>query len=388
MKATESEPVIAKKTSTGSQITLVDADVHPSFSQPWPDELAPYLSPAWQFKFRGGEAYRSRFGKEWSGLAFTIPFNGSYPRTGSPVRTDLITSDEPVPATDPKRSAVELLDRYGIDRAILITQSVIGIGAMPNWEAAAQIAAASNDWLVDRWLTHDSRWRGTITVAAQDPQGAAAEIERHAADRRFVAVFISPGSVLLGDRTYFPIYAAAERLGLAVMLHVTGTEGLAPTGPPLAGGTPTYHFVWRMNYAHPYQAYLASMIGNGVFETFPKLRVVFTEMGFAWLPDLMWRMDSFWKSAREDTPWIKRPPSEYVKAHCRFTTQPFIEPAHRRHTAQILDMIDARRTLMFSTDYPHWDFDEPLRISQELPAEVRQAVLAQNAIATFGDRLL
>ena len=387
-KATDLQTALTSPSADVPRIALVDSDVHPSFVKPWPDELAPYLSPAWQFKFRGGEAYTSRFGTGWSGLAYTIPFNGSYPRTGSPVRTDLITPAEPVPATDPKLSAAELLDRYQIDRAILVTQSVIGIGAMPDLDAASQIAAASNDWLVDRWLNSDRRWRGTLTVAAQDPHAAVAEIERHASNMQFVGVFISPGNRLLGDRHYYPIYSAAESNGLAITLHVTGTEGLAPNGPPLAGGTPTHHFDWRMNYGHPYQAYLASLIANGVFETFPGLKFVFTELGFAWLPDLMWRMDSFWKSAREDTPWIKRLPSEYVLSNCRFTTQPFIEPTKRQHVAPMLDMIHAERTLLFATDYPHWDFDEPLRISQELTPEIRSAVMAENAVATFGSRLL
>jgi uncharacterized protein len=370
------------------QLSIVDCDVHPSFRTEWTEELSPYLPAVWQVRFGTGEQYKGRFAREWSGLRFTIPFNGSYPRTGSPVRSDLVTPEEPVPGSDPQRTSRELLDRYQVDRAVLLTQSVIGLGAMPNREAATVIAAATNDWMTDRWLSADSRYRGTITIAPQEPAAAAHEIERLGPDPRFAGVFFSPGTLLMGDPFYYPIYAAAERHRLPVTLHVTGAEGLSPTGPSLAGGSPTYHFDWRMNYGHPYQAYLASLIANGVFERFPSLVVVFTEIGFAWLPDLIWKMDSFWKSAREDTPWIKRLPSEYVREHCRFTSQPFIEPPHRAQIQQMLEMIHAEETLMFATDYPHWDFDDPVRTKQELPESMRSAVMVGNAVKTYGHRIL
>jgi uncharacterized protein len=95
-----------------------------------------------------------------------------------------------------------------------------------------------------------------------------------------------------------------------------------------------------------------------VFERFPRLRYVFTGVGFAWLVDLMWKMDGYWKTAREETPWVKRAPSEYVKSNVLFSSQPFIEPDKPEHVASLLDMIHAETTLMFATDYPHWDGDE------------------------------
>ena len=53
----------------------------------------------------------------------------------------------------------------------------------------------------------------------------------------------------------------------------------------------------------------------------------------------------------------------------------------------MLDVIRAEKTLMFSSDYPHWDFDDPRRALADLPKPMRERVFSQNAIETFGDRL-
>jgi predicted TIM-barrel fold metal-dependent hydrolase len=55
------------------------------------------------------------------------------------------------------------------------------------------------------------------------------------------------------------------------------------------------------------------------------------------------------------------------------------EPKKHEHLAQIFDMIDAENILMFASDYPHWDFDEPTAIERKLPPSARQKVLHDNA---------
>jgi hypothetical protein len=84
----------------------------------------------------------------------------------------------------------------------------------------------------------------------------------------------------------------------------------------------------------------------------------------------------------------RRPPSEYVFDHVRFTTEPFDEPADVRHLHAVLEMVEARRTLLFSTDYPHWDNDTPALVLGRLPVEIRDRVASENARELFGERLV
>jgi uncharacterized protein len=122
---------------------------------------------------------------------------------------------------------------------------------------------------------------------------------------------------------------------------------------------------------------------EGVFERFPKLKVVLIEGGFAWMPALCWRMDKHWERMRAETPQLKRPPSDYVRAQCWFTTQPIEEPDDPAHLAEVIDWIGWDR-LMFSSDYPHWDFDDPRQVfGFQLTAEQKAKVFRDNAKALY-----
>ena len=86
-------------------------------------------------------------------------------------------------------------------------------------------------------------------------------------------------------------------------------------------------------------------------------------------------------------PCIKRLPSEYIFEHVRFTSQPFVEPRRPEHLHAICDIVRAEQTLMFSSDYPHWDFDDPARALSWLPDHVSKRMKAENAIDLYGERL-
>jgi len=217
---------------------------------------------------------------------------------------------------------------------------------------------------------------------------AAAEIDRVGDRPGVVAVFLPLVGVLMGDRRWYPIYEAAERHGLPITLHPNSVDGISQGAPAIAGGTATYYVEWHAALTQVFQANVISLVCHGVFERFPGLKVVVAEGGFAWLPDVMWRLDKNWESLRDEVPWVKRLPSEYVFDHIRFTTQPFVEPKNKEHVKAICEIVQAEKTLLFSSDYPHWDFDNPLRALNALPPESRQRIRVENAVELYGDRLL
>jgi predicted TIM-barrel fold metal-dependent hydrolase len=101
-----------------------------------------------------------------------------------------------------------------------------------------------------------------------------------------------------------------------------------------------------------------SLIFDGVFDRFPTLRIVFVEHAFTWILPLMWRMDAIYE-ARKSWLDIKRKPSEYVKDHIKFTTQPLDYPEDRTELLRAFDWMECDKILLFSSDYPHWTFDDP-----------------------------
>ena len=124
-------------------------------------------------------------------------------------------------------------------------------------------------------------------------------------------------------------------------------------------------------------AHVASLIAHGVCEKWPTLKFVLVECGVAWLAPILWRLDADYKALRKETPWLKRLPSEYARDHIRLSTQPLEQPKNKEHLWQILEAIDGRYTLLYASDYPHWDFDDPTQI--QLPKDWHDDVFDGNA---------
>src|SRR4051794_6883757 len=363
---------------------LVGRDVHPIMKGGLGD-LRPFLSTTAQHRL----GIDGRRGLATSGQreAVSIPRNTLYVNPAGVLRGDAYAPDGSAPGADPTYTAEHHLDAHGISRAVLIGGEVLGLGAMPDPDAAALIASAYNDWLAATWLDADARYRGTIVVGAQDPTLAAREIRRAGADPRFVAVLLPLTNVLMGQRHYYPIYEAAAELGLPVTVHPNSGEGIFRTSPSLAGAPPTYYVEWHTGLSQVFQANVISLVCHGVFERFPGLKVVVTEGGLGWVPDVMWRLDKNVRGLRDEVPWVRRLPSEYIVDHVRFTSQPLPEPRRRQHLHVLCEIAHAERTLMFSSDYPHWDYDDPRHALTSLPREIRRRVEVENAVETYGARL-
>jgi predicted TIM-barrel fold metal-dependent hydrolase len=149
-------------------------------------------------------------------------------------------------------------------------------------------------------------------------------------------------------------------------------------------GWASFYMEEHYSFAHTAQTALVSMIFEGVFERFPSLKLVLVEGGFAWLAPLMWRMDREWERMRDEVPHLTRKPSDYVRTNVWLTTQPVEEPPNVRHMTHLLKWIGPDR-LMFSTDYPHWDFDHPERTFKVGMDEAdKRAILRDNAVALYG----
>jgi len=172
-----------------------------------------------------------------------------------------------------------------------------------------------------------------------------------------------------------PILEAAARNQLPLAIHVGGTNG----HPSTAGGWPSYYLEEHHSVSETMQSTVVSLIFEGVFDRFPDLRVIIMEGGVGWVPSLTARMDRNWARHRSEVPHVKRPPSEYMKENVYLTTQPMEEPARPAQLIDLFERIGWDR-LLFSTDYPHWDFDDPrLAFRAPLTDAQRHQLLFGNA---------
>jgi predicted TIM-barrel fold metal-dependent hydrolase len=108
---------------------------------------------------------------------------------------------------------------------------------------------------------------------------------------------------------------------------------------------------------------MTSIIFQGVPERFPELKILFQEAGIFWIPQMMFRLDSEYSMRRPEVPWLKKRPSDYMK-NMYFGTQPLERVPHEQYMKYVFEMIEAERTLVFATDWPHTDFDAPTVIDR------------------------
>jgi predicted TIM-barrel fold metal-dependent hydrolase len=272
------------------------------------------------------------------------------------------------------------LDPVNVEFGLLMALSKGGMEER-NPAFAAAMSCATNDWQVDRWIRQEPRLRAGIVVPQEFPEAAVAEIERCAGDRRYVQIMISSRpSEPLGHPRYWPIYKAAERAGLPIGLHPVGYNG----GHPSTGsGWPTFYLQEHYVFTACMEAIATSLIVGGVFERFPGLKIVMVEGGFAWAPALAWRLDGHFDKFRKEVPHLKRRPSEYLREHFWWTTQPIEEPEQSRHLVEIIDWIGWDR-LLYSSDYPHWDYDNPsFAFKFPMTEEQRRKIFRDNALALY-----
>jgi hypothetical protein len=360
--------ITVRQRTASQRLAIVDCDIHPAFRSP--AELHPFLPTRWR-------EHMTTFGEHVRhGLTGQLP----YPRMmAAGMRADAFPDQGP-PGSDLDLMRVQHLDTNGVEIGMLMPLSRAGMEER-NLDFAAALSRAVNDWQLEYWVRREPRLRAGIVVPQEDAAFAVEEIERRASDPAFVQILMSPrSSDPLGHRRYWPILAAAERARRPVGLHVQGySGGHASTG----SGWPTYYMQEHYAMVGNMQAVMTSLVFEGVFERFPGLKIVLIEGGFAWVPALCWRMDKHWERMRGETPQVKRPPSEYVREHFWFTTQPIEEPENPADLAEIMEWVGHDR-LMFSTDYPHWDFDDPHRAFKAALSEQQRAqMFRDNAKALY-----
>lgn len=358
----------ARDRHAGQKLSIIDVDLHPKTDN---KDLKPYLSKRWWdhlqvYGTRQRHGFQTGFG---------------YPK-GQPQasRRDSWPPGGGLPASDIGFMRQQYLDAYPIEHAIMLPLSPTGQGDQ-NEDFSVAMATAANEFQIEGWHAKDNRLLASIVVPYENADASVAEIRRRAADRRFVQVmFRSRTNEAMGKKRYWPIYQAAVDAGRPIGMHVFGTSARAPT----SSGWPSFYIEDMAEHACTCQTQVISMICEGVFEAFPTLKVAMIEGGFGWFPWLGWRLDQNWKRLKSEVPHLKKAPSEYLREHFWVSTQPMEECETEQQLIDLMGWIGWDK-IMYSSDYPHWDFDDPLRVMpRALDADRRAMIYAGNARKLYG----
>jgi predicted TIM-barrel fold metal-dependent hydrolase len=253
-------------------------------------------------------------------------------------------------------SQLEAMDTEGIDVAVVYPSRGLFAQAIDDVDPAfaAAIARAYNDWLHDYCKPDPNRLLGAGMISPHDVRDAVEEARRAVEDCGFRAIFVRPNPVQgrnWHDAYFEPLWDELERLNVPLGFH----EGFGPYLPQI-GDRFGADIQMVHTACHPMEMMLAviSMIGGGVLERHPNLRVAFLEGNCSWVPFLLWRLDEHYEvTFRRPDSKLTMKPSEYFKRQCFVSVE-----ADEDFVKQVIDYM-GDDTIVFSTDWPHGDSKYP-----------------------------
>ncbi len=359
--------------TTPTPFRRIDTDIHVRWSHD--NVLRDRLPKSWQDRWSNGGGHTQ------AGLRIQ-------PRYYNPLETHVgstVTTVGSQAVDDPATLIKDWIVPQQLDAAVLGVFDAPALSTYGDIDYPIEVCRAVNSWLAEEWLDADPRLHGSIVVATQDPQAAAAEIRRAAKHPRMIQVMLPNGTRMpYGHRHYHPIYEAAAECGLAIAIH-TGTEGIGTSHAPTPCGWPGTLAELRVTRSTTFLAHLTSLITEGTFVRFPTLKVIGFESGLAWLPTYLWRFDKNYKGLRSECPWLKELPSEYTRRFFRFGTQGAEPGEPVSEFWRLLQSTGMDDLLMFSSNYPRWDHDIPdsSYVLSSAPETKREAIWSGTALDTY-----
>jgi hypothetical protein len=272
------------------------------------------------------------------------------------------------------------MDSLAIDNMVVFPTPMLFLGMHPQPEMEVWLSRAYNRWTIDKLLAADDRIKSLIVLPFNTPSEAVRVVEEFGDAKGVIGFCITSTRYKpVHHNDYMRLYSLIQEMDKPVAFHA----GYHWQDPSLATinrflGMHALGFVW-CNMVH-----MTNWIINGIPQRFPKLKSVWVESGLAWVPFLMQRLDDQYLMRPSEAPQLKRLPSEYMREHCWYTTQP-METTNMKALEVTLDMIKAETQLLFSSDWPHYDFDLPQEIV-DLPFLSEQAkrnILGLNAARIF-----
>jgi 2,3-dihydroxybenzoate decarboxylase len=271
---------------------------------------------------------------------------------------------------------LQQMDDHGIDMQLL----VLSAGALQWLDAdeATPLAALANDRAAAAMQKYPDRFAALAAVAPQDPQAAAAELDRAINKLGLKGLLINSnvGGEYLDDRKYWPIFEAAESLDVPIYLHpsLPSPQIIEPYRDyglvgPMAGFNAETHI------------HALRLIMSGVFDRFPDLKLVLGHAGEG-IPFFIDRIDrAHTNTMNNRSQKLERLPSEYLTRNCWLTTSGMNSPSVVRYCIERM----GPDRVMFAIDYPYEKMmpDATALDDMDVPEDVKRMLFHENAERLF-----
>ncbi|MFI9386992.1 amidohydrolase family protein [Kutzneria sp. NPDC052558] len=273
------------------------------------------------------------------------------------------------------------MDMMSIDYSIMFPSSMLHLSLHPAPEVEVVLARAYTRWLTEELLTQDDRVKTFVYLPFNDAAASLRVVEDFGDTPGVIGFMVTSVRYRpVHANEYAPVYSAIQETGKPLAFHAGYNwheQSFAQLNKFISAHALGFTFT---NMVH-----LTNMLVNAIPERFPRLKLMWLESGLAWLPFLMQRLDNEYLMRTSECPGLTRMPGDYLR-DMWFSTQPMERTAPMSMLEETFKLIDAENTLVYSSDYPHWDFDVP-SVIHDLPFLTDQAkrkILGGNACQLFG----
>lgn len=276
---------------------------------------------------------------------------------------------------------LRVMDKHGVEQAVLYPTLGLFMSFLKDPLWAVALCRAYNTLMGEEFVKASPRLKAVALLPLQDPEAAAAELRRAVRELGHVGgMLAADGGHVLGDRRFLPVWEEADRLGVMLGVHASGSH---------LGGAGVDHFprfIQAHTCSHPFgqMRQLTSIVFEGIPERFPSLRIAFLEAGAGWAPYWMERMDDEYARRAVEAPLLRNKPSDYVRAGTIY----FSCEADEWLLPQAVRLVGENQ-LVYASDFPHWDHSFPgsideIRARGDLTDVQKRKILADNCRRLYG----
>jgi len=287
------------------------------------------------------------------------------------------------PGLDDVEGRLKDMDTEGTDIQVAYPNIMAMASHLDDGDLAAALCRAYNNYSAEKSTAFNGRVKPIAAVPLQNQAEAVKELRRATRDLGLVGTVITGtvGQRNLDDPYFDPFFREANELGATIGVHwITGCFD----SPGQERFKDPYFYIHMVGMPFNLMIGLMTLIGGGIMQRYPRIKFVFLEIGAAWLPYWMWRMDDHYSQPIHHPAGVPKMPSDYVRSEsCWVSCEPDEEGLE--HTASIL----GPDRIVFASDYPHGDCDFPhsivkLKNRKDVSEELKEKMLWKNPARLYG----
>jgi predicted TIM-barrel fold metal-dependent hydrolase len=261
---------------------------------------------------------------------------------------------------------LQALDKGGMELAVLYPTLGLFMSFLKDREWAVRLCRAYNTMMHEEFIKQSPRLQSVALLPVQDPKAAALELRRAVSELGHIGGMLSAdGTHLLGDERFLPVYEEADRLGVMLGVHASGSH-LGGAGVDL------------------FPRFIQAHTCSHAFGQMRQLTLAFLEAGCGWAPYWMERMDDEYAKRAEEAPALRKKPSDYIRGGSIY----FSCEADEWLLPQAVKLCGENQ-IVYASDFPHWDHSFPGSIDEikdrgDITDAQKRKILADNTRRLYG----